>query len=107
MTAGLSKVTLPICKPTSRVQIWESKQSRIHYFMHSINNKYSKKERIGAIDQGFTYLVARTTQSLPLADLEGCPTSTHLINSNQKHKQQYMDKTVHQTSPIWKTTILK
>jgi hypothetical protein len=39
MTAGLSKAILPICKPTSRVKIRDSKQSRIHYFMHDINSK--------------------------------------------------------------------
>jgi hypothetical protein len=48
---------LPICKPTSRVKIWEGKQSRIHYFMHYVNSKYSEKQRIGTIDQGFTCLV--------------------------------------------------
>jgi hypothetical protein len=63
---GLSKNILPICKPTSRVHIWEGKQSRIHYFMHCINSKYSKKERIGDVDQGFTCLAAPTAQSLPL-----------------------------------------
>jgi hypothetical protein len=78
MTAGLSKAILAICKPTSRVKIRESKQPRIHYFMQNINSKWSRKERIGAIDQGFTFLAARTTQNLPLADLEGCPTLAHL-----------------------------
>jgi hypothetical protein len=82
MTAGLSKAILPICKPTSRVQIREGKQFRIHYFMHCINSKYSKKERIGVIDQGFTCLATRTAQNLPLEHLEGCPTSTRLINDN-------------------------
>jgi hypothetical protein len=75
MTAGLSKAILPICKPTSRVNIREGKQYRIYYFMHCINSKYSEKERRGAIDQGFTCLAARTTQSLPLASLEGYPIS--------------------------------
>jgi hypothetical protein len=50
--------------------------------MHYINSKYSEKERIGAIDEGFTCLAAQTTQSLPLVGLEGCPTSAHLINGN-------------------------
>jgi hypothetical protein len=36
------------------------------------------KGRIGAIDQGFTCLVAQTTKNLPLADFEGCPTSAYL-----------------------------
>jgi hypothetical protein len=67
MTAGLSKAILPICKLTSRVPIHESKQSRIHYFMHCINSKYNEKERIGAIDQGFTCLFPfATAQSSPL-----------------------------------------
>jgi hypothetical protein len=39
MTAGLSKAILPICKPTSRIKIRESKQPRIHYFMQDINSK--------------------------------------------------------------------
>jgi hypothetical protein len=89
MTVGLSKSILPICKPTSRVQIREGKQSRIHYFMNCINSKYSEKERIGAIDQGFTCLATRTAQRLPLTDLEGCPMSTRLINDNQKYKSQH------------------
>jgi hypothetical protein len=100
MTLGLSKATLPICEPTSRVQIWESKQYRIHYFMHCINSKYREKEKIGATDQGLTCLAARTAQSLALVDLEGCPTSVRLINGNRKHKPQYINKTVHQTFPI-------
>jgi hypothetical protein len=78
MIVGLSKTILPICKQTSRVKIRESKQPRIHYFMQCINSKYSEKERIGAIDQGFTCLAARTAQNLPLANLEGCPTLTRL-----------------------------
>jgi hypothetical protein len=88
MTAGLSKAILLICKPTSRIKIWESKQSRIHYFMHCINSNYSEKERIGVIDQGFTCLAAQTAQSLPLADLEGYPTSVRLINCNWIYKPQ-------------------
>jgi hypothetical protein len=100
MTVGLSKAILPICKPTSSVQIREGKQSRIHYFMHCINSKYTEKERIDAIDQGFTCFAARTAQSLPLVDLEGCPMSVHLINGNWKHKLQYINKIVHQIFPI-------
>jgi hypothetical protein len=89
MTAGLSKAILPICKPTSMVKIQEGKQPRIHYFKHCINSKYSKKERISAIDQGFTCLAAQTAQSLPLEGLEDRPMSACLINGNQKHKAQY------------------
>jgi hypothetical protein len=81
MTVGLSKAILPICKPTFRVKIQEGKQPRIHYFMHCLNSKYNEKERIGAIDQGFTCLAAQTNQSLILADLEDCPMSTRLINN--------------------------
>jgi hypothetical protein len=58
MIAGLSKAILPICKLTSRVKILEGKQSRINYFMQDINSKLSEKERICAIDQGFTCLAA-------------------------------------------------
>jgi hypothetical protein len=76
--AGLSKAILPICKPTSRVKIWEGKQSRIHYFMQDINSKWSRKKRIGAIDQGFTCLAIRTAQSLPLAHLGDYPTLARL-----------------------------
>jgi hypothetical protein len=65
-------------QPTSRVKIREGKQPRIHYFMHCINSKYSEKERIGAIDQGFTCHATRPAESLPLAGLEGCLTSAHL-----------------------------
>jgi hypothetical protein len=43
--------------------------------MHCINSKYSEKERIGDIDQGFTCLVAQTAQSLPLEGLEDYPMS--------------------------------
>jgi hypothetical protein len=96
MTAGLSKAILPICKPTSRVLIREGKHTMIHYFMHCINSKYSKKERIGDIDQGFTCLATQNAQCLPLADLEGYPISVCLINSNRKHKPQYINKTAHQ-----------
>jgi hypothetical protein len=78
MTMGLSKPILPICKLTSRVPIRESKQSRIHYFMHCINSKYSEKERIGDIDQGFSCLAARTAQSLPLVGLGDYPTLARL-----------------------------
>jgi hypothetical protein len=79
MTMGLSKAILPICKPTSRVKIREGKQPRIHYFLQCINSKYSEKEIIYAIDQGFTCLAA---QSLALEGLEDCPTSARLINGN-------------------------
>jgi hypothetical protein len=65
--------------------------------MHCINSKYSEKERIDAIDQGFTCLAARTTKSLPLADLEGSPLSARIINDNQKYKPQYINKIIHQT----------
>jgi hypothetical protein len=78
---GLSKSILPICKPTSRVRIRKGKQPRIHYFMQNINSKWSGKERIYAIDQGFTCLAA---QSLILADLEEYPTTMRLINDNRK-----------------------
>jgi hypothetical protein len=88
MTPGLSKAILPICKPTSRIHIRESKQPIHHYFMHCTNSKYSKKERIGAIDQGFTCLAAQIAQSLALEGPENCPTSERLINGNQKHKPQ-------------------
>jgi hypothetical protein len=54
--------------------------------MHCINSKYSEKERIGDIDQGFTCLVAQTAQSLPLEGLEDYPMLARLINDNQKHK---------------------
>jgi hypothetical protein len=37
--------------------------------MHCINSKYSEKERICAIDQGFTCLTARTAHSLALEGL--------------------------------------
>jgi hypothetical protein len=57
-----------------------------HHFMYEIIRKKNKKEIIGAINQGFTCLAARTTQSLPLAGLEGCPTSARLINGDRKHK---------------------
>jgi hypothetical protein len=86
MTAGLSKAIQPICKPTSRIHIRESKQPIHHYFMHCTNSKYSEKERIGAIDQGFTCLAA---QSLALEGLENYPMSVRLINGNRKHKPQY------------------
>jgi hypothetical protein len=75
---GLSKAILPICKPTSRVKIRKGKQPRIHYFMHCINSKYSEKERICAIDKGFTCLTDQTAQSFTLEGLENYPTSTRL-----------------------------
>jgi hypothetical protein len=56
------------------------------------------KERIGAIDQGFTCLAIQAAQNLPL---EGCPKSARLINGNRKYKSQYINKTVHQTFPIY------
>jgi hypothetical protein len=84
MTAGLSKAILPICKPTSRVKIQKSKQSRVPYFMHCINSKYSDKERIGVIDQGFTCLAARSTRNLSLEGLKDFPTLARLINDDQK-----------------------
>jgi hypothetical protein len=56
--------------------------------MHCTNSKYSKKERIGAIDQGFTCLAAQIAQSLALEGPENCPTSERLINGNRKHKPQ-------------------
>jgi hypothetical protein len=67
--------------------------------MHNINSKYCRKERIGAIDQGFTCLAAQTAQNLVLEGLEDYPMMMHLNNDNQKHKPQYINKTVHQTFP--------
>jgi hypothetical protein len=67
----------------------KGKQPRIHYFLHCINCKYREKERIGAIDQGFTCLAAQITQSLALEGLENYPTSARLINDNRKYKPQY------------------
>jgi hypothetical protein len=99
MTAGLSKAILPICKPTSRIHIRESKQPILHYFMHCTNSKYSEKERIGAIDQGLTCLAAQTAQNLALEGLEDYPMTTRLNNDNRKHKPQYINKAVHQTFP--------
>jgi hypothetical protein len=69
MTARLRKAILPICKPTSMIHIRESKQPIIHNLMHCINSKYYEKERIGAIDQGFTCLVAQIAQNLTLGGL--------------------------------------
>jgi hypothetical protein len=48
MTAGPSNTILPICKPTSRVQIWEGKQSIIYYFTQNIYivNRARKKEYV-------------------------------------------------------------
>jgi hypothetical protein len=57
--------------------------------MHCTNSKYSEKERIGAIDQGFTCLAAQIAQILALEGLENYPTSARLINGNRKHKPQY------------------
>jgi hypothetical protein len=67
----------------------KGKQPRIHYFLHCINSKYREKERIGAIDQGFTCLAAQIAQSLALEVLENYPTSARLINDNRKYKPQY------------------
>jgi hypothetical protein len=67
----------------------KGKQPRVHYFVHCINSKYREKERIGAIDQGFTCLATQIAQSLALEGLENYPTSAHLINDNQKYKPQY------------------
>jgi hypothetical protein len=77
----------------------KGKQHRIHYFLHCINSKYREKERIGAIDQGFTCLAAQTAQNLALEGLEDYPMTTHLNNDNRKHKPQYINKTAHQTFP--------
>jgi hypothetical protein len=68
--------------------MWKGKQPRIHYFLHCINSKYREKERIGAIDQGFTCLAVQA-QSLALEGLENYRTSARLINDNQKYKPQY------------------
>jgi hypothetical protein len=57
--------------------------------MHCINSKHREKERIGAIDQGFTCLAAQIAQSLALEGLENYPTSARLINGNRKLKPQY------------------
>jgi hypothetical protein len=57
--------------------------------MHCINSKYCEKERIGAIDQGFTCLVAQIAQNLALEGLENYPTSARLITGNLKHKPQF------------------
>jgi hypothetical protein len=67
----------------------KGKQPRIHYFLHWINSKNREKERIGAIDQGFTCLGAQIAQSLAFEGLENYPTSARLINGNWKHKPQY------------------
>jgi hypothetical protein len=53
-----------------------------HHFMHEILSKKIKKEVIGAIDQGFTCLAARTAQNLPLEGLEDYPMTTQLINND-------------------------
>jgi hypothetical protein len=67
----------------------KGKQPRIHYFLHCINSKYREKERIGAIDQGFTCLAAQIAQSLALEGLENYPMLARLINGNRKHKPRY------------------
>jgi hypothetical protein len=67
----------------------KGKRPRIHYFLHCINSKYREKERICAIDQGFTCLAAQISQSLALEGLENYPTLARLINDNRKHKPQY------------------
>jgi hypothetical protein len=84
MTAGLSRAILAICKPTPTVKIQEGKHNRINYFMQNINNQSSEKERIGAIDQVFTCLAARTAQNLALEGLEDFPMSARLINNDRK-----------------------
>jgi hypothetical protein len=86
MTVGLSKDILPICKPISRIHIRESKQPIHYYFMHCTNSKYNKKERIGAIDEGFTCLSTQIAQSLAIEGLENYSTSARLINGNWKYK---------------------
>jgi hypothetical protein len=73
------------------------KQPRIYYFLHCINSKYREKERIGAIDQGFTCLAAQTAQNLALEGLEDYLMMTRLNNDNRKHKPQHINKIVHQT----------
>jgi hypothetical protein len=60
--------------------------------MHCTNSKYSEKERIGVIDQGFTCLAAQTAQNLAPKGLEDYPMTTRLNNDNQKHKPQYINK---------------
>jgi hypothetical protein len=70
-----------------------------HHFMHDINSKQSEKEVIGAIVQGFTCLAAPTTKNLVFEDLEYCPTSVRVINDDQKHKPQYINKIVYQIFP--------
>jgi hypothetical protein len=92
MIAGLSKSILPICKPTSRIHIRESKQPILHHFMHCTNSKYSEKERIGVIDQEFTCLATQTAQNLDLEGLEDYPMMMRLNNDNWKHKPQYIHK---------------
>jgi hypothetical protein len=67
--------------------------------MHCTNSKNSEKEKIGAIDQGFTCHAAQTAQNLALEGLEDYPMMTHLNNDNRKHKPQYINKIVHQTFP--------
>jgi hypothetical protein len=95
MTAGLSKAILPICTSISRVKIRESKHNMTHHFVHEIISKYSEKERIGTIVQGFTCLATRTAQNLILEDLEGFPMSGRLINDNQK----YANKKLRNSTP--------
>jgi hypothetical protein len=57
--------------------------------MHCTNSKYCEKERIGAIDQGFSCLVAQIAQNLALEGLENYPTSARLINDNWNHKPRF------------------
>jgi hypothetical protein len=48
------------------------------HFIHEIIRKYSEKEMIGGIDEGFTCFAAQTTQSLALEGLEGYPMMAQL-----------------------------
>jgi hypothetical protein len=58
--------------------------------MNCINSKYSEKERIGAIYQGFTSLAVRTAQNLPLVGLEDYPMSARLINDDRKQANKIL-----------------
>jgi hypothetical protein len=60
--------------------------------MQCINSKWSEKERIGAIDQGFTCLAARTAQNLVLVDLEDYPTMARLINDAENKQTSHTAK---------------
>jgi hypothetical protein len=62
--------------------------------MHCINSKCNEKERIRAFDQGFTCLAAQIAQNLPLIELEGCPMSVRLINSNQKQAKKKLRNSI-------------